>query len=203
MTGVAAFRSEGSWSSGRYYPLVIVEDLEKGCSYFMEHEGGHTWELTVGKLGDTVTLECNSADINHDGWSVTLAPGEEYTTTCAVYGMVQGGFEEAVRELTEYKRQTSHVGWKNGTAPVCFNCYMDCIFGEPNVETLVPLIEAGGQGRMRGVLYRCRLVPSPKQCQLSGRLRRLYSRCGAFWSRRAEGDFRFDTPKRDGPRALV
>lgn len=145
MTGVAAFRSEGSWSSGRYYPLVIVEDLEKGCSYFMEHEGGHTWELTVGKLGDTVTLECNSADINHDGWSVTLAPGEEYTTTCAVYGMVQGGFEEAVRELTEYKRQTSHVGWKNGTAPVCFNCYMDCIFGEPNVETLVPLIEAAAK----------------------------------------------------------
>ncbi len=144
-TGVAAFRSEGSWSSGRYYPLVIVEDLEKGCAYFMEHEGGHTWELTVGKPGDTVTMECNSADINHDGWNVTLAPGEEYTTTCAVYGMVQGGFEEAVRELTEYKRQTSLVKWSNGTAPVCFNCYMNCIFGEPNGETLVPLIEAAAK----------------------------------------------------------
>lgn len=145
MTGVAAFRSEGSWSSGRYYPLVIVEDLEKGCAYFMEHEGGNSWEITIGKLGDTVTLECNSADINHDGWNIELAPGEEYHTTRAVYGMVRGGFEEAVRELTKYKRRTSLVRWKNGAAPVCFNCYMDCIFGEPNVETLVPLIEAAAK----------------------------------------------------------
>lgn len=145
MTGVAAFRSEGSWSTGRYYPLVIVEDLETGCSYFMEHEGGNNWEITVGKLGDTVTLECNSADINHDGWHIELAPGEEYHTTRAVYGMVRGGFEEAVRELTKYKRRTSLVHWKNGAAPVCFNCYMDCIFGEPNVETLVPLIEAASK----------------------------------------------------------
>lgn len=44
-------RSEGSWSTGRYYPIIVIEDLEKGCTYFMEHDGGiYHCELKNGNV---------------------------------------------------------------------------------------------------------------------------------------------------------
>lgn len=139
----AQFRSEGFWSSGRYYPLVIIEDLEKNVSYFMEHEGGVSWEINIGKLRDFISVECNSANINHDGWRRELLPGERFETTSALYGRVTGGFEAAVAELIRAKRVLSQV--KTQPAPLCYNCFMGGVFGEPTGDNLLSLIKSAAE----------------------------------------------------------
>ena len=138
-------RSEGSWSTGRHYPLLIVEDRETGYTYYMEHEGGLSWEMTLSVWGDNVTLEANSADVHHDLWYHELAPGETYETTAVLYGRVAGTFEDAVAELTRAKREASLTRWKNGVIPVCYNVFMGALFGEPTEKNLLPLIRAAAE----------------------------------------------------------
>lgn len=139
-------RSEGSWSTGRYYPIIIIEDVEKGCAYFMEHEGGVSWEISIGvrggKGGTCLMLECGNADIHHDGFCRAMNVGDEFSTTAAVYGKAEGGFEEAIKMLTEYKRKTSLKKWKNGIPPVCYNVFMGAVYGKCNGKNLPKLIHA-------------------------------------------------------------
>lgn len=136
---------QGSWSTGRYYPLVILEDLEKGETFFMEHEGGLSWEITIGFEADCLVLSCGSANIHMDGFCKRLSGQESFVTTAAVYGKVGGGFEEAVRELTGYKRTTSARRWQNGLPPVCYNPFMGAIYGKPNEQNLKRLIPAAAK----------------------------------------------------------
>lgn len=143
--GKIIISSKGSWSTGMYYPLVILEDIEKGETYFMEHEGGVSWKITVGFQGDAIIIDCGSADIHMDGFHKTLKRDESFVTTAAVYGRVSGGFEEAVSALTKYKRAVSKRKWKTGLPPVCYNVYMGAVFGVPNEKNLKSLIPAAAK----------------------------------------------------------
>ncbi len=140
--------SIGSWTTARNYPILILEDTETGRSFYLELEPAGTWEIELfnfsrgfaqdGCLG----IEANCANIHHDGWQVTLQPGQTFTAQPCVYGVTDGGFEEAVAALLAYKRADSLVHFAPGKIPVVFNCYMDCIFSNPTTETLLPLVDA-------------------------------------------------------------
>lgn len=140
--------SIGTWSTGKYYPLLMVEDLECGRIWYIEHEGALNWTIELASLNNCgegfLMLEANSADEEY-GFVHTLAPNESYTASPAVYGCTDGGFEEAVRELTKYKRATSLVKWEKGYAPATFNDYMDCLWALPSRDRLIPLIDAAAE----------------------------------------------------------
>ena len=138
--GRIVISSKGSWSTGTYYPLVILEDSEKGVAYFMEHEGSVSWKITIGFQGDALVFDCGSADIHMDGFSRILKRGETFETTSAVYGKVNGGFEQAVSALTKYKRAVSER--KQNSSPVCYNVFMGAVYGLPNEKNLKKLIPA-------------------------------------------------------------
>lgn len=137
--------SKGSWSTGSYYPLVILEDLEKGETYFMEHEGGVSWKIVIGFWEDELVFDCGSADIHMDGFNVKMKKGNTFATTAAVYGKVDGGFEEAVAALTDYKRAVSKRKWEKDIPPVCYNVFMGAIYGLPNEKNLKKLIPAAAK----------------------------------------------------------
>lgn len=133
----------GSWSTERYYPILIVEDRTVGKSWFFEHEGGFSWEIEVGFQGNPdaieLTVDVNGLNENAGGAYVTLQPGEQFETSTALYGEIDGDWETAVRELLAYKR--TH-GVSLPTPPVCFNDYMNCLWANPSTEKLLPLIDA-------------------------------------------------------------
>ena len=143
--GKIIISSKGSWSTGTYYPVVILEDLEKGEVYFMEHEGGVSWKITIGIQDDFVMLDCGSADIHMDGFNKLLKKGDSFVTTSAIYGKTEGGFDEAVRALTKYKRAVSERKWETGVPPICYNVFMGAIYGIPNEKNLKKLIPAAAK----------------------------------------------------------
>ncbi len=147
--------SVGSWSTGIFYPLTVVIG-EDGYSYFMEIEGAHNWQLkhsvTGGIQNPTFELEGTAAHEENGGWTYLLKPGESYTTQPAVFGRVEGGFENVCAELTAYKRATTLVHFENDTIPVVFNDYMNCLWGDPSDKKLIPLIEAAAKA---GCEYFC------------------------------------------------
>lgn len=140
--------SKGSWSTSRYYPVIILEDTETGKSFYMELECKGSWSLTVMNPGTGyakdgyLAVEASSADIDNDGWFVELKPGDSYTANSCVYGYIDGGFEEAVAELTLYKREDNRAPFKDGKILTAYNTYMNGIWSQPTAESLIPLIDA-------------------------------------------------------------
>ncbi len=141
--------SVGSWSTARYYPLILLEDTATGETAYFEIHGGKSWHIEVGVRGyrdaSALYVLLTGAHEENDGWYVTLAPGEQYTSCPAVYGRVTGGFEEAIAELTVYKRATSLAAFPTGYVPVCFNDYMNCLWAQPSRERLMPLVKAAAE----------------------------------------------------------
>ncbi|MBO7170307.1 MAG: alpha-galactosidase, partial [Clostridia bacterium] len=136
----------GSWSTMCYYPLVMVEDKGVGETQFVEIEGSHSWCIKVGAYGGFaastgISLEATHADNAFD-WYLTLSAGESYETERAFLGAVKGGFEEAVASLTAFKREDALVRHKDGVIPLCYNVYMNSLWGIPTPERVIPLISA-------------------------------------------------------------
>lgn len=133
----------GSWSTERYYPILIVEDKTIGRSWFFEHEGGFSWEIEIGSQGKPesleLTVDVNALNENIGGAFVTLQPNEEFETSTALYGVVDGDWEAAVWALLRHKRANSQLL----PEPLfCFNDYMNCLWSNPSAERSIPLIDA-------------------------------------------------------------
>lgn len=142
----ARFAGRGSQGTKKYYPLVMIEDTELGVTYFMEIEGANAWEIDVGSIGSysdgSLYLRASAADENNGNWFLKLAPGESYTARTASVGCTCGSFDEAVKELTKYKRATSLISFEGRDIPVAFNDYMDCLWCQRNEEKMTRLIDA-------------------------------------------------------------
>ncbi len=144
-------RSIGSWSTGKHYPLVMVEDTESGTIWYMEIEGGLNWTIELGNRNGngfdkgTFFMEANAAD-EETGFVKVLRPGETVTAAPAIWGCTDGSFDEAVKQLTLAKRQTTLAKWnEKNIAPACFNDYMNCFWKTRDYETMLPLIDKAAE----------------------------------------------------------
>lgn len=144
-------RSIGSWSTGNNYPLVLVEDTESGTIWYMEIEGGFNWTIELGNRNGygfskgSFFMEANAAD-EETGFVKVLRPGETFVAAPAIWGCTDGSFDEAVKQLTTAKRQTTLAKWnKENIAPACFNDYMDCTWGTRDFDTMVPIIDKAAE----------------------------------------------------------
>lgn len=139
--------SQGSFSTANYLPMVVVEDRETGQVWYAQVETSSPWHLEIGfralGAGGALFLHADGADERFGGWARTLSPGESFTAPHAAVGCCTGGFNEALRELTAYRRNclVPAPAW-DGDCPVAFNDYMNCLWANPSIERLEPLIDA-------------------------------------------------------------
>ena len=138
-------QSFGSWATKEYYPLLIIEDTEKNECWFFEREGAFNWYIEIntfeGYGSSFINVSIGGMD-DKLGWNYDIASKEKYVTNDCFYGLVKGGFTEAVRELTEYKRRSQVI---NTNIEVTFNDFMNCYWGFPNKERLIPLIDKASE----------------------------------------------------------
>ena len=135
-------RSLGSWSSGEYLPMGCLRDPVRGTMEFwqIEHNGSWSWELQ--ERDHHCTLLISGPDEMDHGWWKKLEPGESFTTVPACVGAVRGGVDEAMAELTRYRRAIRRKHPDHMRLPIIFNDYMNCLFGDPTTEKELPIIEA-------------------------------------------------------------
>lgn len=142
-------QSYGSWSTQKYYPLILLEDKDTKKTWFFEHEGGMGWEMDISVYNDAegggLCVFISDSHEKNDGWYRELAPGEEFTTGKSLVGCVDGGFEEAVGVLTCIKREGYMQKLRGGVPPLCFNDYMNCLWALPARWKLEPLIAAASR----------------------------------------------------------
>lgn len=140
--GGRSISSVGSWSTERFYPIVLIEDKTDNVTYFFEHQGGTSWEIELGTKGSPnaleLTVEVNSLHEIRTGSYATLKAGESYTTLPIIYGEISGTADDALNTLLKYKRKN---GKRLPKPLVCFNDYMNCLWAMPSDKKLIPLID--------------------------------------------------------------
>lgn len=143
-----SFSSNGSFSTAKYLPMAIIEDLEAGEVWYFQLETSANWHFEIGFKGESfgsegsLYIHGDSADERYGGWAHKLMPGESFTAMPAAVGCCKGGFEEAIKELTKYRRKMVKPKLLNDkVTPLVFNDYMNCLSADPTKEKLIPLID--------------------------------------------------------------
>ncbi|WP_018750120.1 glycoside hydrolase family 36 protein [Paenibacillus sanguinis] len=142
----------GSWSTAEHVPMAVLENREAGNSLFwqIEHNGSWHWEML--DQNDYLTLLISGPTEHENHWWISLAPGQSFVSVPVAVGAVYGGFEQAVGQLTAYRRRIRRPNADNRDLPIIFNDYMNCLWGSPTTAKLLPLIDAAAEA---GCEYFC------------------------------------------------
>ncbi|WP_168120543.1 alpha-galactosidase [Paenibacillus sp. HB172176] len=145
--------SNGTWSSAEYLPMGCLENEQTGTSLYwqIEHNGSWHWEIGdhYHRLNDDAStdeghlyLRVGGPTEQENHWFKQLLPGDSFEAVPAAIGSVFGGLEEAAKELTKYRRIIVRSHWDLKSKPVIFNDFMNCLFGDPTTDKILPLVDA-------------------------------------------------------------
>ncbi|AFH62765.1 glycoside hydrolase family 36 protein [Paenibacillus caseinilyticus] len=140
-----AFSNTGSWSAAENLPMGVLENEEAGCSLFWQIEHNGSWHAEMSDQNDHMYLYLSGPTEHDNHWWLKLVPGERFVSVPVAVGAVQGGFEQAIAELTSYRRAIRRPNDDNELLRVIFNDYMNCLWGSPTTEKLLPLIDAAAE----------------------------------------------------------
>ncbi|MBU9711595.1 alpha-galactosidase [Bacillus tamaricis] len=140
-----AYSSTGTWSTSEYAPMAVFENKEVGTSlvWQIEHHGSWHWEISDRK--ELLYLQLSGPTEAENQWWKSLHPEESFETVPVAIGVVEGGLEESVNAINQYRRRIRRANKDNETLPVIFNDYMNCLFGDPTTEKILPLIDAAAR----------------------------------------------------------
>src|SRR5947209_1014075 len=101
----ALFSSLGSWPCQSYLPMAMVENERCKAIWFWQVEHNGSWHCEIAQTSlRGLYAYLGGPDAQHaQAWKM-LQPGERYSTVPVAIGCVRGGFEQAVAELTHYRR---------------------------------------------------------------------------------------------------
>ncbi len=137
----------GTWSTERFLPMAMVENIALGLTWFwqIEHNGSWHWELSNTSARATYVYLGGPDEQHSHAWK-NLQPGETYETVPVALGCVHGGFGEAVEQLTRYRRRafTKIRQARNLDCPVIFNDAI-ALNLDPTTEKELPLIDAAAR----------------------------------------------------------
>ena len=144
--------NSGSWSSSEWMPVAVLENREAGTSLFWQMEHNGPWHFEISDLADHLYLHLSGPTENEHHWWKNLLPGETFTTIPVAVGSTTEGFDGAMAELTKYRRKIRRPNEDNERLGVIFNDYMNCLWGDPTTEKILPLIDAAADA---GCEYFC------------------------------------------------
>ena len=128
------YGSADSWSTSEYLPIALVRDPESGEVFFGEIDHSGAWEVEYGMADGRNLYLCLLGPNNDSLWWKNLKPGQSFTTVPAAFGADIGGVDEAMAQLTEYRRRIRRPNPDDEQLNVVFNDYMNCLFGDPTDE---------------------------------------------------------------------
>ncbi|WP_375389040.1 glycoside hydrolase family 36 protein [uncultured Amnibacterium sp.] len=139
--GELRFVSTGTWSTGRFLPVGVLESARTGSAWGWQVEHNGPWRFEVGEDSGGAYLALSGPTDADAQWTRVLAPGESFRSVPATVA-VGRDHQAVVDELTRYRRATRRRHPDNERLSVVFNDYMNTLNGAPAAEKLLPLIAA-------------------------------------------------------------
>lgn len=142
----------GNWSAKEYIPMGYLENTETNSSIFWQIEHNGSWHWEISDHAGHVYLAISGPSEIESHWYRNLKPGETFTSVTVGIGATTGGFDNAMAELTRYRRQIRRKNADNESLAIIFNDYMNCLWADPTTEKELPLIDAAAK---TGCEYYC------------------------------------------------
>lgn len=136
--------SLGTWSTERYLPMALIENRVLRLTWFWQIEYNGSWHAELSQTSaKALYAYIGGPDEQHAHAWKNLRPGESYQTVPVSVGCVNGGFGEAVEQLTRYRREirARRFQARNRSCPVIFNDAV-ALDLDPTTEKELPLIDA-------------------------------------------------------------
>ncbi len=142
-----SWHQTGTWSTSEYIPMGVYENPKDGVTHFWQIENNGSWYCEIGNIWRTegLYLQLCGPQYEHNHFLKDLKQGETFVSVPVACGACQGGFDEAIGELTKYRRNIRRKNEDNENLPVIFNDYMNCLMGNPTTAREIPLIDAAAE----------------------------------------------------------
>ncbi|BBI32739.1 glycoside hydrolase family 36 protein [Cohnella abietis] len=147
-----SYSTSGTWSSEGLVPMGCFENIERDTCLFWQIEHNGSWHWEISDVANHLYLQLSGPTENENHWWKSVAPGETFLSVPVAVGIVAGQFEQAIGELTRYRREIRRPNQDNEWLPVIFNDYMNCLFANPTTEKILPLVDAAAEA---GCEYYC------------------------------------------------
>ena len=134
------FGSIGSYPVERYFPLAVFEDREQSVFWSVQLAHNASWQMELGRIGDTLSLSGGLGDHDFCGWKKRIRNGESFTAPKAYIATVQGDNYDACNAVTDMQK----IAWENygeEGLPVCFNEYCTS-WGRPTQKKMLSYCDA-------------------------------------------------------------
>ncbi|MBQ4086757.1 MAG: alpha-galactosidase [Clostridia bacterium] len=129
----------GSWSTKEYLPMGAAVSAEQTLLWQVEANGSWNWEVAC--LWEDWCLSISGPNEQENHWWKNLKPGESFTTVTAAVALGKD-FDDAIAQMTKYRRHIAYRSPKDIGLPVMFNDYMGCLGADPTTEKELPQIDA-------------------------------------------------------------
>jgi alpha-galactosidase len=144
--------STGTWPCSEYLPMGYFENTECKTGLLWQIENNGSWHWEISDISDNLYLHLSGPTEQENNWWKNLSPGESFSSAPVAIAFVSSNFEDAIAEITKYRRVIRRPNEDNIKLPVIFNDFMNCLWGEPTTEKLMPLIDAAAEA---GCEYFC------------------------------------------------
>ena len=135
----------GNWSAKEYIPMGMVINREVNSFLFWQIEHNGSWHWEISDREGFLYLQLSGPSEIESHWCKKLKPNESFVSVQCAVGVSCAGFDEAIGELTKYRRKIRRKNRDNEQLPVIFNDYMNCLWGDPTAEKEFPLIDAASK----------------------------------------------------------
>ena len=149
---VIGVTNTGNWSTKEYLPMGYLENTETGSNLLWQIEHNGSWHWEISDVTGHFYLQLSGPTEQESHWCKILKPGENFISVPAAVAVGVDGFDEAVGQLTKYRRTIRRPNEDNRKLGIIFNDYMNCLFADPTTEKEIPLIKAAKEA---GCEYYC------------------------------------------------
>ena len=141
----------GTFSCKEYLPMGAITNKKTDNTFLWQIENNGSWQWEISDIADMLYLKLSGPTEQENQWYKELLPGQVFTSV-KVSIAIGSDFNDALAELTKYRRKITREKVTDKTLPVIFNDYMNCLMGDPTEEKEIPLID---KAKELGAEYFC------------------------------------------------
>ena len=127
------FTNVGSWSTKAELPQGMIEDETTGGFLAFQIESNHNWHYELSAQGDDfyLALYGNSSPMHR--YLRVLKAGESYKTARVAFSYGES-LDDAIGQMTNYRREIAGKNAADESLPIIFNEYMHLSWDSPHEE---------------------------------------------------------------------
>ena len=136
--------NSGSFSTKEHLPMGAVSARGGDDVWLWQIENNGSWQWEISDLPGCLYLKISGPTEQENHWYRELKPGEHFDSV-PVAVAVGSSFDDALADMTAYRRRILSRSEADRSLPIIFNDYMNCLWADPTEEKSLPLIERAAE----------------------------------------------------------